>query len=94
MVPVTGTRGGWQAWSAAQADEARARYAFHRLRVERELRDNEDRLLAKAQSKLADLEGASRVTDPQALAAKRAVIEAALQRARTRRAAEPPEEPR
>ncbi len=91
MVPVTGSRSGWQAWSAPQADEARGRYAFHRMRVERELRDNEERLVAKAQSKLADLEAASRLTDPQALAAKRAVIEAALQRARSRRAADEPD---
>jgi electron transport complex protein RnfB len=92
MQPVTGEHTGWQAWSAAQADEARARYAFHRFRSERELRDNEDRLMAKAQAKLADLEGASRLTDPAALAAKRAVIDAALQRARARRAAEAPDE--
>ena len=45
-----------------------------------------------AQSKLADLEGQSRLTDPAALAAKRAVIEAAMQRARARRPAEPPDE--
>ena len=86
LVPVTGPRTGWQAWSAPQADEARQRYGFHRLRVERDKRDKDDRLVAKAQAKLADLAGASRLTDPAALDAKRAVIEAALQRARTRRA--------
>jgi RnfABCDGE-type electron transport complex B subunit len=36
MVPVTGERTGWQAWSARQAAAARERYAFHRLRVERD----------------------------------------------------------
>jgi electron transport complex protein RnfB len=92
MLPVTGTRSGWQAWSQPQADEARTRYDFHRWRVEREVVDNETRLLAKAQSKLADLEGQSRLTDPAALAAKRAVIEAAMQRARARRPADPPDE--
>ena len=91
MTPVTAPLTGWQAWSAPQADEARARYGFHRLRVERDQRDNEERLVAKAQAKLADLEGASRLTDPAALDAKRAVIEAALQRARTRRGDAPPE---
>ena len=93
MLPVTGTRSGWLAWSQPQADEARTRYDFHRWRVEREVVDNETRLLAKAQSKLADLEGQSRLTDPAALAAKRAVIEAAMQRARARRPADPPDEP-
>ena len=61
MVPVTGTRTGWQAWSAAQADEARERYAFHRLRVEREKRENNERLAAKAQAKLADLQNHTQI---------------------------------
>ena len=75
---------GWAAWSAQQADEARERYAFHRLRTERDLRENDERLAAKASAKLADLEGASTITDPAALERKRAVIEAALKRARER----------
>jgi electron transport complex protein RnfB len=86
MVPVTGTRTGWQAWSAALADEARERYAFHRWRIERDQNENDERLAAKAEAKLADLAGHSTITDPGALAAKRAVIEAARQRARARRA--------
>ena len=32
LVEVTGTRTGWDAWSAAQAEEARARYARHATR--------------------------------------------------------------
>ncbi|MDE1948298.1 MAG: RnfABCDGE type electron transport complex subunit B, partial [Burkholderiales bacterium] len=32
MLPVTGERSGWSAWSAEQADEARQRYAWHRER--------------------------------------------------------------
>jgi Na+-translocating ferredoxin:NAD+ oxidoreductase subunit B len=85
MVPVTGERTGWQAWSVAQADEARERYAFHRLRVEREARENDERLAAKATAKLSDLERASTISDPEVLAKKRAVIEAALARARARK---------
>jgi Na+-translocating ferredoxin:NAD+ oxidoreductase subunit B len=85
MVPVTGTQTGWQAWSAEQADSSRQRYAVHRLRVERDARENDERLAAKAQAKLADLAGSSAITDPDALAAKRAVVEAALQRAQQRR---------
>ena len=84
MVPVTGTRTGWDAWSAEQADEARERYAFHRLRTEREQRENDERLAAKAEAKLTDLAAHSKLTDPDALAAKRAVIDAALQRAASR----------
>ena len=86
LVPVTGERTGWQAWSAAQADEARERYAFRSIRIERDLRENDERLAAKAQTKLADLAAHSRFTDPDTLAAKRAVIEAALQRAAARAA--------
>lgn len=86
MVPVTGTQTGWQAWSAAQADEARERYAFHQWRLQRELQENDERLAARAEAKLADLASHSSISDPAALAAKRAVIEAARQRARARRA--------
>jgi len=86
MVPVTAERTGWQAWTTPQADEARERYAFHRLRVERELRENDERLAAKAQAKLADLASHTRHTDPGVIEKKRAVIEAALARAHARQA--------
>jgi Na+-translocating ferredoxin:NAD+ oxidoreductase subunit B len=85
MVAVTGTRSGWDAWSAPQADEARQRYAFHRQRVEREQRENDERLAGKAQAKLADLEGQSQIADPELLERKRAVIEAAMARAKAAR---------
>ncbi len=83
---VTPGRSGWDAWSPAQAAEARERHAFHRQRLERERRENDERLAAKAAAKLADLQAASRLADPLALDRKRAVIEAALARARARRA--------
>ena len=75
---------GWAAWGPAPADEARDRYAAHITRTERDRRENDERLAAIAQAKLADLEGASTITDPAALAKKRAVVEAALKRARAR----------
>ncbi len=84
MVPVTDAHTGWQAWSTAQADEARGRYAFHQFRVAREARENDERLAAKAQAKLADLASHTRHTDPEVIEQKRAVIEAALARARAR----------
>ena len=90
MVPVTGERTGWQAWSPAQAEEARERYAFHRWRIERDRRENDERLAAKAAAKLADLPAQTQLTDPAMIEAKRAVIEAALQRARARRDEPPP----
>lgn len=85
MENVSGERTGWAAWSPAQAGTARRRYAFHRLRVQREKQENEARLEEKAQAKLADLPAHSRHTDPAVLDKKRAVIEAALARARARR---------
>ena len=85
MVPVTAPHTGWQAWSGPLADAARDRYAFHRLRVERDRRENDERLAAKAAAKLADLPAHTRHTDPAVIERKRAVIEAALQRARARR---------
>jgi electron transport complex protein RnfB len=86
---ITPGRSGWDAWSPPQADEARQRYAFHQLRVERDHRENNERLAAKAQAKLADLGQHSQITDPDALAAKRAVIEAALKRSRAQREPKP-----
>jgi electron transport complex protein RnfB len=81
---ATPGRSGWAAWSAAQADEARQRYAVHQTRVARDLRENDERLAAKAEARLADLEQATVITDPLAIERKRAVIEAALKRARER----------
>jgi len=85
MVEVSGKSTGWDAWSPQQADQARQRYAFHRLRIEREQRENDERLAAKAQAKLADLQSQSLITDPQVLERKRAVIEAAIARAKAAR---------
>ena len=77
---------GWRAWSAPQADEARDRHAFRTIRIAQAKADNEARLQAKAEHKLANLAEASRLTDAAQLDQKRAVIEAALARARARRA--------
>ena len=76
---------GWAAWPQDQADQARQRYGFHQMRVERAKGEQEARLQAKAEHKLAHLAEESRLTDPVALDQKRAVIEAALARARARR---------
>ena len=85
LVPVTGTATGWQAWSSKQADEAQQRYAGRTNRLARERAENDARLAAKAQEKLTDLEAHSSLTDPAVLAAKRAVIDAALARSRAQR---------
>lgn len=85
MVPATPGRSGWAAWSSEQADQARQRYAFHQFRVERDQQEQTERLRAKAQAKLSDLAAHTQITDPEEIERKRAVIEAALARSRTRR---------
>lgn len=85
MVEVTEARTGWDAWSPQQADEARQRYDFRRLRVDRDRRENDQRLAEKARAKLADLQSHSGIVDTQVLERKRAVIEAALARAQAGR---------
>lgn len=85
---VTPGATGWQAWSAPQADAARARYEFRTERLARDKREQEARLAAKAAAKLDDLAAHSEITDGEALQRKRAVVEAALARARAQRPSE------
>ena len=82
---ATASATGWDAWSTAQADEARDRYAFHQMRQQRDMAENDKRLEAKAIAKLSNLEQHSLHTDPAVLDKKRAVIAAALARARAKR---------
>ena len=85
LVNVSGEATGWSAWSTPQADAARERYALHQIRLAKEPQAQAERLEKKAETKLADLAAHSRHTEPAVLDAKRAVIEAALARARARR---------
>ena len=85
LVNVSGEMTGWSAWSAKQANAARERYALHQTRLAKEPLANAERLEKKAETKLADLAAHSQHTEPAMLVAKRAVIEAALARARARR---------
>ena len=83
---ASGSDTGWAAWSTPLADMARTRYQQKTVRQQRETTENADRLEVKALTKLADLPGQSQHTDPAVLDQKRAVIEAALARARAKRA--------
>ncbi len=85
LVDVTPSRGGWDAWSQPQADEARERYEFRTFRRHREKDENDARLHDKLQAKLADLPSATKITEPDGLTRKRAIVEAALARARAKR---------
>jgi len=48
MRPLSGTLTGWAAWSTEQAASARARYIRRRERTERDARENDARLAARA----------------------------------------------
>lgn len=82
---VTGELTGWQAWSPEQAAEARQRYASHLARGTRDAQEHAQQLEAKAQAKLADLPALTKGATGAELERKRAVIEAALARARAKR---------
>ncbi len=83
--PASGAATGWAAWSSEQADLARSRYAAKTLRQQRESLEHQQRKAAEAQAKLADLAAHSRIEDPAVLDRKRAIIEAAMARARAKR---------
>lgn len=83
---VTPGSTGWQAWSAEQAGQARARYEFRSARLARDKREQDERLAARAAAKLDDLAAHSSIKDPQALERKKSVVEAALARAREKAA--------
>ncbi|TFY98729.1 electron transport complex subunit RsxB [Ramlibacter rhizophilus] len=87
MQNVSGGRTGWAAWSQAEADTAAARYGARRERLAREELAQQERLEAKAEAKLADLPGTTEGAEGIEAERKRAVIEAALARAKARRGA-------
>ena len=82
---VTGTRTGWQAWSQAKADDARQRYETTSARRQRAEAEHAERLEKKAEEKLAHLPELTKLAEGPELDRKRAIIEAALARARARR---------
>ncbi|MGB9991247.1 electron transport complex subunit RsxB [Massilia sp. SM-13] len=85
MYPVTETTG-WDAWSQADADAARCRHDFRNARLKREREENDARLAAKAQAKMAAVERLSpeNAAEEAEKERKRAIIAAAMERARLR----------
>ena len=77
---------GWAAWSPRQAEQARQRYEVRQTRLVREQAASQARNLTKAEDKLAHLGEQSKHTEPDVLDRKRALIEAALAKARARQA--------
>ena len=83
MVNVSGDKTGWDAWSQQQADAARSQHDYRILRLKREKEENDARLLAKAQQKLAAIQNEI-AASPDAYneqARKKAIINAAIARA-------------
>jgi electron transport complex protein RnfB len=78
---------GWASWSQELADLARQRYEARQARLQREAMAHDQRLQAKAVQKLADLPAHTKGTEQAAeVDRKRAIIEAALAKAKARQA--------
>ena len=84
MLSVTGDKTGWNAWNEEQAKIAKDRYESRQKRLEREELDNTRRLAVKAQNKAKalDLESASTDSEKSEIERKRAIIAAAMARAK------------
>lgn len=97
MIDVTPGQTGWDAWSQAEANAARARHDSRALRLQREKNDNDARLAAKAAAKLIEVEAEPALNAEQVAEKKRkrAIIQAAIERARVQKeqlaAGQPPE---
>ncbi|MBP0591671.1 electron transport complex subunit RsxB [Paraburkholderia sp. LEh10] len=98
MIPVTGDKTGWDAWSQQQADAARARHDRRRARLAAEREAAEARAAARRASAASggsepthETSEASSASAPppapadDAAAKKRAIIQAALERARKKK---------
>jgi Na+-translocating ferredoxin:NAD+ oxidoreductase subunit B len=87
MVDVTPGKTGWDAWSQGQADAARQRYHFRNARLRRDKEENDARLAAKAAAKLKEVEAACAANpdEQKEKERKRAIIQAAMERARLKK---------
>lgn len=87
MVDVTQEKTGWDAWTAELATLARRRYEARDLRLDREQRDNDERLAKKAAAKLVAV-NAENPDSEEAIKEqerKRAIIAAAIARAQQKK---------
>ena len=86
MVPVSGNKTGWEAWSSELAAQARQRYESRQIRLVHEELEHASRLEEKATMKPADLETYTHAAEnaDTEMARKRAIIEAALAKAKAR----------
>ena len=83
LIPATGTRTGWQAWSPEQAAVARRRYTAHQARLDEEQRAATERLFAGSGAPPTSTEAAA--VEPAAWGPaerRQAIVDAAVARAR------------
>ncbi len=87
MINVTDKRTGWEAWSTELADTARTRYIARNNRLDREQRDNDERLAKKAAAKLVavNAENPDSAEAKKEQERKRAIIAAAIARAQQKK---------
>ena len=87
LEPIDINLSGWASWPQELADLARQRYDVRTARLKREAVEHDERLAAKAVKKLADLPAHTKGTEhaPE-VDRKRAIIEAALAKAKARQA--------
>jgi len=87
MVDVTGNSTGWDAWSQDLANISRKRYHDRANRLDREQRDNDERLAKKAATKLAavNAENPSSADELKEQERKRAIIAAAIARSQQKK---------
>ena len=83
MIDVTANQTGWDAWSQDLADISRQRYHERERRLNREQKDNDERLAKKAAAKLIAVNADTPTSDEQKKEQerKRAIIAAAIARA-------------
>ena len=88
LEPIDMHLSGWTAWPQHLADLARGRYDARQIRLQREAAEHDKCLQAKALKKLADLPAHTKGTEhaPE-VDRKRAIIEAALAKAKARQTA-------
>ncbi len=97
LEPVSGSRTGWDAWSPAQADTARTRYAARQARLQANETATAAALPVAVAAPAASVDRSSAPgpaptaePEPDAAAARRAAVQAAMAEARARRGLPPP----
>jgi electron transport complex protein RnfB len=95
MHPVTDNKTGWAAWSQDLADDSKKRYELRQIRLIREEADNDQRLKRKAENKLKalDVESAHSDAEKTDIERKKAIIAAAIARAKAKQDTAAQEEP-